>query len=215
MTRPQIEKPRTDRSGQKIWSWTLLSICGVKRLKNKINKKHTVIWMYECLCDCGRIGIVGWPDIAAGRSTKCVDCHYEEFLLDSQKGVSNFKNKNPNYKGTKDIPHVFFSRAKAGAEARNLEFRITIEDMQKQWEKQKGLCYYTGMPLKFYLTKEIDKREELSFKSSLDRVDSNLGYFPENIVWTGKTINCTKWDLNKKDFLKMCELVYLYNKETI
>ena len=184
-------KPKKDRSGQRFGSWLLLNVSGVKRLSNKINDKHTVIWIYSCLCDCGKTFEVGWPDISSGRSTKCADCNIAEVLFNSQKGVSNFKNKNPNYRGTKDIPHVFFSRAKANAEIRNLEFKITIEDMQNQWDKQNGFCYYTGHPLKFYLSKNIDKRECLSFKASLDRIDSRIGYTIENIVWTGKTVQ--KW----------------------
>ena len=213
--RAYVDKPKNDRSGQKIGSWTLLHISGVKRLKNAINNKHTVIWMYSCQCDCGNICDVGWPDIAAKRSTKCFDCHFKECVLNSQRCISNFKNKNSNYKGTNDIPHIFFSRAKKGAENRDIEFNISIEDMQNQWDVQKGLCYYTGIPLIFYMTKNIDRRENLSFKASLDRIDSNLGYTKENIAWTTKTINCTKLDLTKKAFLKMCELVYLYNKDKL
>jgi hypothetical protein len=141
-----------------------------------------------------------------------LECHLEKSILNSQLGVSNFKNKNPNYRGTKDIPHVFFSRAKYGAIDRNIEFNITIEDMQNQWDKQFGLCYYTGRPLRFYLTKTVDKRNTLSFKASLDRRDSSLGYSIDNIVWTTKTINCFKMDLSEKDFVELCTMVYDYSR---
>ncbi len=46
MARILRDKPRTDESGQKINNWTLLSVVGVKRIKNKINDRpHRLAWI--------------------------------------------------------------------------------------------------------------------------------------------------------------------------
>ena len=196
--KPFLKKPTMDRSGEKFGTWTALFVSGVKRVKNIVNNKITTIWMYSCKCDCGNINDVSIKDLMSGKSKNCMDCR-------------DLNLKNHNWTGTKDIPRRVFSNIKKNADKRSMVFEITIDDIQKQWNNQKGLCYFTGQPLKFFPTKNREKDNILSTQASLDRIDSTIGYTAENVVWTTKTINRSKSYFNKEDFVKMCEMVYKHS----
>ena len=62
---------------------------------------------------------------------------------------------------------------------------ITIEDLKIQWKKQRGKCWWLGIPMSL---------EDLfvprsPFAVSVDRVDSSGGYTPDNIVLTTRFSN--------------------------
>lgn len=217
MPRPKLTTPTINRSGSKINSWTLIEPCKVKRYISKSGKtvgKRTVVWYYKCRCDCGGIYEVSWPDIKSNKSTRCKICNLNEYIINSQEGVKRFGQKNPNYRGSEDVPGRWLSRAKSNAEVRDLCFNVTLEDLQHQWEVQKGLCFYSGVPLIFAKDGETcDTVKHISMVASLDRTDSSKGYTADNITWVSKTINYLKMDLSSDQFIKVCELVYLYNKD--
>jgi len=214
MGQEKVLLPRKDRSGSRYGNWLLLSISDCKRYPNKKGSRNsnTVIWYYSCRCDCGTISRVSWTDIGSGKSTQCRECHLHKYILNSQKGIKNFGKKNPNYRGSENIPHIWLSRAKKNAEIRSLPFEITLSDMQRKWDEQKGLCFYSGLPLSFSKDGTMkDTNIHLSLTASLDRLDSSIGYFPHNIAWTSKTINRVKMNLPHETFLKMCEIVFKHN----
>ena len=57
---------------------------------------------------------------------------------------------------------------------------ITLQDLKEQWEKQKGICPYTGWTL---ITSETLKERvsKTPNRASLDRIDSTKGYEKDNI----------------------------------
>jgi hypothetical protein len=209
-----LRKPTINRSGQTFGEWTLLKISGVKRYTTKTgkNKGHrTIVWFYFCKCSCGSVHTVSWPDIQSGKSTRCVACHLKIHIINSQKGIRRFGKSNPNYRGAENVPGRWLSRAKKNAEIRDIVFDVSLKDLQNQWVKQKGLCFYTGLPLIF--SKEghmADTNNHISVIASLDRVHSDKSYTKSNIVWVSKTVNRLKMDLPHKLFVKLCEMIYLY-----
>jgi hypothetical protein len=52
-------------------------------------------------------------------------------------------------------------------------FQIDLNDIEQQWQKQNGKCFYTGVPMTVAIN---------DARFSIDRRDSALGYTPENIV---------------------------------
>ncbi len=74
-----------------------------------------------------------------------------------------------------------FNNAQGNARTRRLKrgdqsgvFEITIDDIEDMWTEQKGLCYYTGVPM-VALTKS-------DWQCSLERKDQKLGYIRSNVV---------------------------------
>lgn len=103
--------------------------------------------------------------------------------------------------------HLIWKSASYGAKTRCIDFNITIQDVKKQYKKQSGLCYYTGE--KFVLpNRSDDLKSELT--PSIDRIDSELGYIPSNIVLCIKDINYMKGTLSIEKFVEYCRKVSLF-----
>lgn len=98
----------------------------------------------------------------------------------------------------KDTFKFLYSKARDGYDIRpNIKgFTITIEDLKAQWEKQDCRDYYTGLEVEDLL------------KLSVDRIDSNKGYTPDNIVLTDYRINIMKNDLSVEEFKDLISKIY-------
>ena len=89
---------------------------------------------------------------------------------------------------------ALLSSIKSGAKHRNLDFEIDYKFIQKLWKIQKGLCYYTKVPMK------LTARKKDPYQVSIDRIDSSLGYTEKNTVLCCQAINYMKNDYSLEDF---------------
>jgi len=86
----------------------------------------------------------------------------------------------------------------------NKETNLTLQDLKEQWEKQNGVCPYTGLNL---ILPEDNNIHLIDFfhRASLDRIDSSKGYVKGNIQFISTPINLMKSDKSEnsiKRFLK-------------
>lgn len=95
------------------------------------------------------------------------------------------------------------TRLRSNAVSRNKSFSVTWEDLQAQYIKQEGKCFYTDIEMLLaYSTKThiVCPPEQLS----VDRIDPNKGYEPDNIVLCCYCINNFKGDSDLETFKKFC-----------
>jgi len=59
---------------------------------------------------------------------------------------------------------------------RKIENNLTVEDVNKMFDDQNGLCYWFGIPL------VPSKQKKHPQQPSLDRLDRNKGYTKDNVV---------------------------------
>lgn len=88
-----------------------------------------------------------------------------------------------------------WQRAKNGARIKKGEFNLTVEDIKDLWEKQGGICPYTGLKMLPPVTHRQAARGEKEFHpttASLDRIDSNLGYVKGNVEFVCLSVNYAK-----------------------
>ena len=64
---------------------------------------------------------------------------------------------------------------KSTAEDRDFTFDLTFDDLVTIYRAQKGLCAYSGLPLKF------GNSTEINWKMSLERIDTKQGYTKSNV----------------------------------
>lgn len=114
-------------------------------------------------------------------------------------------NMHSNWKGCGLVGLYYFTELKRGAEERDLEFNITIENLWELYKQQNGMCWYSGDKLSFASQNGI-KRGLLN-TASVDRIDSNRGYTLDNIRWVHKDINWMKKKLSETRFLELCRKV--------
>lgn len=138
-------------------------------------------------------------DAAIRKNTICPSCRSEENNKSPKRNSK--KDKNPAWCGYGDVPGKVHSKLKRDAIKRNIDFEINIEDISDQYENQNKLCAFTGVPIKF------------GVDASVDRINSSLGYAPNNIQIVHKDLNMMKKDMPNEIFIAWCKLVSNYAKE--
>lgn len=86
---------------------------------------------------------------------------------------------------------------KANSRKRPRSVKITEDMLKNIYEKQEGRCALTGIPF---------NQEIGGAKPSLDRIDSSLGYIPENLQLVIRDINKIKREFPIGYFYALCKM---------
>lgn len=73
-----------------------------------------------------------------------------------------------------------------------IPFSLSFEYAKKLFEFQRGICFYTDIPLCWTRGKEY---KDASDRCSLDKIEPSKGYVEGNIVWCSRRSNLVKQDL--------------------
>lgn len=114
----------------------------------------------------------------------------------------NEKSKQKKYSTFDGRISTFLISCKNSATKRNQEFSLTREDFIEMWDRQSGICVYTGFPM------ELQPKTLLSV--SVERIDSSIGYTPSNTVLCCNVVNRMKSDLDAQTFFDVCRSVTLW-----
>jgi hypothetical protein len=167
------------------------------RLKviKKVNKRGAS--RYLCLCDCGKECVVDGRSLTR-KSTKSCGCLSNEFF------------RTHNYNGLDlgvSVRNTIIHSYKGNAKAHNRIFCLTTEESCKLF---KGNCFYCGLPPSTVGTHSHCRGEYLY--NGIDRVDSSLGYTPENCVSCCTMCNYKKRNDKLSDFIKWVRKVHNHTK---
>lgn len=83
------------------------------------------------------------------------------------------------------------------------DINLTVDDLRKQFKKQKGKCYWFGVTL---IPKEIFEINNPN-TMSVDRINNSEGYFPENIVICTRAANLARNIIDYKVFRKFVKSI--------
>ena len=113
-------------------------------------------------------------------------------------------------------PHmssIVLSKLRSGAKKRNLEVKITIDDIWNIYLKQDKKCAISGVSVSF----PTSHKEYMSYSTmaSVDRIDSSKGYTIENIQIVHKQINMMKQSMSDRDFINWCRIICAHNEDNI
>jgi hypothetical protein len=90
------------------------------------------------------------------------------------------------------------------AHRRKLIGDLTLNDLKEVWDKQKGICPYTGIKLKI---KDKNSKIHVFELASLDRIDSNKLYEKGNVIFVSTPINYMKNTMTEKETIKFCKII--------
>lgn len=123
----------------------------------------------------------------------------KEFDRQARNGRSDFRCSLKCCNETKeDSPFKLIWRNAKG-NIRGHKFSLSIDYLRKLWDKQKGRCAYTGIPLVL-----PDYRYERSpRKASLDRIDSSRGYEEGNVEFVSVFVNLGKNGFDKQEIIEL------------
>ena len=119
----------------------------------------------------------------------CKSCCREGQKRSIEKVYATFEGRIP----------TFLRSCKTSARKRGQEFSLTRQDFLDMWEQQDGLCVYTGLPLEL--------APNTLFSVSVERVNNDIGYTPDNTVLAINAVNKMKSDMSGEDFFHICKCV--------
>lgn len=156
-----------DLSNKKFGKWTVVEKAGSYRGSS----------IYKCVCDCGSIKNVLRPNLISGKTKSC-GCGKSEAV--ALKKITHGQSRKKNQKATK-VYTIWSSMLNRCNNKNNSAYKnyggrgINVCD---RWLKFENFLQDMGEP----------KSNE-----SIDRIDNNKGYFPENCRWaTAKIQNRNK-----------------------
>jgi len=168
--------------GTKFGLWEVISD------KIKIGKNRNIHWL--CKCKCGEIEWKSATILKAGKSTRCKKCGNKSYFTED---------------GEIDIEALIlskFNHIKNGISKRSkvnkLPFTIKPEDLSKLYNEN-HYCCLSGIDLSLDLTKSLRDQN-----LSVDRIDPNRGYEPDNIQLVDKRINMMKQSFSNDEFIELC-----------
>jgi hypothetical protein len=91
---------------------------------------------------------------------------------------------------------------------KNRECTLTIQDLINQWNKQDGRCFFTKQRLLLPIGSSPKYRLSRSpYLASVDRIDSSIGYTPENIQWVSLIAQFAKNNFTNTQVIEFCQAV--------
>lgn len=125
-----------------------------------------------------------------------------EFLKNGDVGScgcsKQFHNHNPK------TLKQYFRTLKDSAKSRQKPFLISIEFLDSLLAKQNNLCALSSLPI------SLDDAT-----ASVDRIDNDKGYTPDNVHWVSRKVNYMKGTLKTKEFIDLCKLIYFKSSSGI
>jgi hypothetical protein len=170
----------------------------IERLDNDLGYvKSNVV-----LCCLEFNGQIKWTRDKVFQMLDILDQNIEENIVNfNRKGTIEYKDtpydKNDYYQSARcKLKTLCVSSKhrvkKLNERGRNLEHDVDFDFLVNLFKEQKGLCAYSGLPLKFGNSKETD------WVVSLERKDVNIGYIKENVCLICVEFNSTDNDAIKK-----------------
>jgi len=115
--------------------------------------------------------------------------------------VSRFKgiNRKDKYSGFREFLRRARNRKRLGD--------LTLDNLVELWNKQNGICPYTGIKL---VLPKYNEKHQIFETASLDRINSNKPYEKENVVFVSLPINLMKNSMTEEETITFCKKIALF-----
>lgn len=158
-------------------------------LMRYIGQNNHKCYIYETLCECGKIFICEANDVISGKIKSC--------------GCVRYKGKSVDVK-INSLLLCIYRDYKIKAKQRSLLFDVDYDLFKKLTQSN---CYYCNIP-PANSKKNLNKTFSINY-NGLDRVDNDKDYTPDNIVSCCYICNQAKHLLTKDTFIEWLERILI------
>lgn len=134
-----------------------------------------------------------------------------KMVAQTMKGKSYLEKSLISYRRG-DIPEQHLAnllkQSRNNARARNLEHSITLEDIYRLSAKSDNRCALTGIKFDYGIPhdiRDLETRYRRPWAPSLDRINSMLGYTPENVRLVCIAVNIARQDFPDSILYKLAD----------
>lgn len=160
-----------------------------------MTKTRGVLW--ECQCSCGKTTDVPSNGLTSGNNVSCGDA-----------------NKHRRSERVGEIPLSYLNAVRQNATKRNLSYNVSPQFLWELFLAQGRRCALSGVLLEFTGGRNA-WATKMSTTASVDRIDNDRGYEPDNVRWVHKIVNRVRWALTDNEFLSWCRLCLDYNEALV
>lgn len=137
------------------------------------------------------------PKLSGGVAKMCRECYNAHPSVKRCEAARRFRIKH----ALENNVHYYIVRRYQAIKTRcarnKVPFDLAKEDLIELWERQKGACYYTHIPM-------LSTMKTSGFQAwdapSIDRKDPARGYTKGNVVWCIFGVNSFKQSLKEQAF---------------
>lgn len=155
-------------------------------IHKRTDKGRSVIW-FLCRCITCNGKHQSKADVFRQGESSCPNCR-----LSGRFVASQIKNRTMG---------KYYSSIINGCKKRKLEEYLSVDFLEKLLEKQNFMCSLSGVAISVF-----------DGSASLDRIDNQQGYLPDNVQWVHRCVNFMKSDLLESDFIKFCSSISCHMK---
>jgi len=101
----------------------------------------------------------------------------------------------------------YLARARTRVKERRKENNLTLEYLKEVWDKQKGICPFTGWTMELPLGTVKWSSEANPKRASLDRIDCSKGYIQGNVRFVSVIANYARNKFDDKEVIEFCKAV--------
>lgn len=140
----------------------------------------------------------------------CKSCKnkYDKNVRDEYRKIHKF-SKSTAYReeSLEKFLRISLNCTKSSAKRRNIFFDLKLKDTMDCYEKQKGLCNISGIPMT-----NITRQGHIATNISVDRIDNTKPYEVNNIHLVCYIVNIMKHTSDLNTFINFCKIISNYNQ---
>lgn len=152
---------------------------------------------FNAICKCGEKRTVRQYAIVHQKKLQCKSCGWKQLGIKKQKPEAGLNN-------------LYLHYVKA-SERREIEFKLDKKTVKQITSSN---CHYCGKPpeLLSFSARTWDNRSQYIY-NTIDRINSNIGYFKENCVPSCKQCNIAKASMSTEEYISFIKRVYKFQEK--
>lgn len=118
-----------------------------------------------------------------------------------KKYSKNIKNYSSNRLDEFSSIKYYLNKSIYRSRKKGIESDLTLEYLKELWEKQRGICPYTGIKMELPRTTSDENIKKTPIKASLDQIVPSKGYIKGNVEFICYSMNTAKNDFTKEQMI--------------